>query len=288
MRRPSLNSLAFFDTAAEVGGFLKAAHVLNVTHGAVSRQVRQLEDQLGVKLFERRNRSVYLTEHGEFLFKATRRMFEDLDHTLKALEELDSCRPLVVSCEPTITMKWLIPSQAEFNRIHPNIPLHILAAGGPIDLVKQRVDIALRRNDFFWPNSINSIEVAKEMIGPVCSPEMASQFINGASVPLLQNTRRPSSWSDWSRISKHAIHSAANHVYEYFHLSIQAAISGLGVAIASKYMVKDEIATGRLVAPFGFVPDGSSYFVLSVGDLSPDSAPGKFASWVKSEMVDAT
>lgn len=285
MRRPSLKSLAFFDTAAEAGGFSKAAHVLNVTHGAVSRQIRQLEDELGISLFERRNRAVYLTEHGELLFKTTRRMFDDLDHTLRALGELNSCKPLVVSCEPTLTMKWLIPNQSAFNRLHPDIPLHILAAGGSIDLNKQRVDVALRRNDFSWPSSINSLEVAKELIGPVCSPELSHQFLAETSVPLLQTTRRSSAWADWSRISKRPLSPASTQVYEYFHLSIQAAIAGLGVAVASKYMVKEEIETGRLVAPFGFIPDGSSYFVLAVREFSPDSVEGKFANWVRSEMA---
>ena len=113
-RQPPLNSLRFFEAAARLGSFVKAGDELRLTHGAVSRQIRMLEQSLGVDLFERRNRGVFLTPQGEHLWAATQYAFEHLDTAMASLRKPVRHLPLVVSCEPTISMKWLIPRLGDF------------------------------------------------------------------------------------------------------------------------------------------------------------------------------
>ena len=118
-RQPPLNSLRFFEAAARLGSFVKAGDELRLTHGAVSRQIRLLEQSLGVDLFERRNRGVFLTPQGEQLLGAAQYAFEHLNTVMESLRKPVRHLPLVVSCEPTISMKWLIPRLGDFYRRHP-------------------------------------------------------------------------------------------------------------------------------------------------------------------------
>ncbi len=287
MRRPSLNSLLFFDTAARLGSFVQAALELHVTHGAVSRQIRHLEDELGVVLFERRNRAIFLTAQGHTLLTSTRRIFDEIDGVVTELQRSAEPEPVVVSCEPTITMKWLIPNLPKFNAAYPSVPMHIFAAGGAVDFKRQKIDVALRRNDFYWDPSVHAVEVARELIGPVCAPEFAEQVRGGMrDVSLLHTERRLSAWDDWARVTGNKLNSKSGQTYEYFHLSIQAAISGLGVAISSIYMVQDELMTGRLVAPLGFVEDGSAYYLLSAKNPQSNEPILAFENWVRRTLVD--
>src|SRR5450830_1027575 len=112
----AVNALRFFDIAARHESFVKAADELHLTHGAVSRQIRLLEESLGITLFERRNRAVFLTPAGVQLQAATQHAFAHLATVIETLRQTPLNTPLVVSCEPTIAMKWLIPRQSDFYR----------------------------------------------------------------------------------------------------------------------------------------------------------------------------
>ncbi|SPY77568.1 Gcv operon activator [Providencia rustigianii] len=136
MKLPPLASLRFFDVAARYESFVKAAQELHVTHSAISRQIRLLEEHLGIHLFERRNRAIFLTLEGKLLFQTTTSMFQQLAETVKQLEQPPDIQVVNLSCEPTIAMKWLIPRLTDFYRQYPDITVHLIAAGGPIDLLK--------------------------------------------------------------------------------------------------------------------------------------------------------
>ena len=130
-KQAALGTLRFFEAAARLGSFVQAAAELHVTHGAVSRQIRLLETSLGTPLFERRNRGVFLTPAGAQLRDAVQLAFERLDAALEAVRQPVRQGPLVVSCEPTIAMKWLIPRLGDFYQRHPEVQLHLFASGGP-------------------------------------------------------------------------------------------------------------------------------------------------------------
>ncbi|QVQ25720.1 LysR substrate-binding domain-containing protein [Achromobacter deleyi] len=289
MKLPPLNSLRVFDAAARHEAFGKAAQELHVTHGAVSRQIRLLEEALGVTLFERRNRAVFLTGSGRQLLGVTRSLFEQLASGLAALRPAAADTPLVLSCEPTIAMMWLIPRLPEFQRRHPGMQVHLYAAGGPVDFAAQGVDVALRRNDFEWDAALQAHKVCDEWTGPVCRPGVvALQVADPGADPwggaaALGSATRPRAWRQWSQASGRKAPRRAGPTYEHFYLSLQAAAAGLGVAIGSALMVRDALRDHRLEAPCGFVRDGSAYFLLSPRPCEDDPRAAAFLAWLRQE-----
>lgn len=279
MKLPPLSSLRFFDAAAKAGSFVKAAQELNVTHSAISRQIRLLEEQLNVELFERRNRAVFLTPEGQLLLQATSSMFEQLRMTVEQIKTNSSPDIVSLSCEPTIAMKWLIPRLTDFYRQHPHITVHLVAAGGPIDFAKTHVDLALRRNDFVWGGQIHAMKVCLEQMGVVSLPEIVSST-QWKKFPLLTSASRPEAWKAWQRKSGMDLTGCKYVCYEHFYLCIQAAIAGQGSALASFLMVTDEIQSGQLQAPNGFIPDGSAYYLLSPKPIGADRAVAVFVNWL--------
>lgn len=289
-RMPPLNSLRMFEAAARHESFVSAAHELHVTHGAVSRQIRQLEEQLQVALFERRNRAVFLTPQGTILFKACSEVMGTLAEAIhKITRPVIETRPLVLSCEPTIAIRWLIPRLSDFRARYPEHHIHLLTAGGRVDFARDRVDMALRRNDFKWGDQCFAEPVAPEVTGPVCAPPQAPSLdgVRGRStvLRLLHSRTRPTAWQRWQELVGKTLEPDGVEHFEHFYLSLQAAGAGLGVAIGSVYMVEDDLRDGRLVAPFGFVPDGSEYMLLSPTPFRDDERRLLFLDWIRHEMA---
>ena len=280
MKLPALSAFRYFDAAAQVESFVRAAERLNVTHGAVSRQVRLLEESLGVQLFERRNRAIFLTPAGRALHDTTLSVFEQLQASVQRLQQQAHEAVLVLSCEPTIAMKWLIPRLPAFQAEHPDIQLHLVAAGGPPDFTRGGIDLALRRDDFHWDAQLHSLKICDEAVGPVCRPDLALPAQGFAGQRLLHTATRPEAWTHWLRLNRQSARGSRRADYEHFYLCIQAALAGLGIALASRLMVQDELDSGQLTAPFGFVEDGSAYHLLSTQPFEPASPRRRFADWV--------
>lgn len=314
MPLPPLASFRFFDAAARCGSFVQAAAELHVTHGAVSRQVRQLEEALGVTLFERRNRAVFLTSAGRTLLNTTGPLFEQLHTTVQQLQQGRRQQVLTVSCEPTIAMRWLIPRLPAFQQQHPQITLHLVAAGGPVDFARSGIDLALRRDDFPFHNA-HAEKICDEWMGPVCrdvgglnrgaeqngsrNRNRGADQDNGRSLNsssdqngdlsldcqrLLHSATRRGAWQQWQQISGISTVGSSRAEYEHFYLCAQAALAGLGVAIMSFLMVQDELNSGQLVAPWGFVQDGSGYWLLAKEEITAGSDAGAFREWLVGEV----
>jgi LysR family glycine cleavage system transcriptional activator len=288
-RVPPLNSLRVFEAAARHKSFVRAAHELHVTHGAVSRQIKQLESMIEVELFERRNRAVFLTPQGSVLFEACADAMGRLAKAIRKIKTPSESLPLVVSCEPTIAIRWLIPRLAEFRARYPKHQIHLLTAGGNVDFVRDRVDVALRRNDFNWGDQCHAEPVAPEMVGPVCTPSLGTVAVKGCKgahpVKLLHSRTRASAWQRWREVSGDTIELGEAEHFEHFYLTLQAASAGLGIAIGSVYMVEDDLRDGRLVAPFGFTPDGSEYVLLSPVPFRDDERRLLFLDWIRYAMA---
>lgn len=280
MKLPALSAFRYFDVAAQTQSFVRAAELLNVTHGAVSRQVRLLEESLGVPLFERRNRAIFLTAAGRALHGTTLSVFEQLEGAVYRLQQQARENVLVLSCEPTIAMRWLIPRLPAFHAAHPDTHLHLVAAGGPIDFARSGVDLALRRDDFHWDANLHALKICDEWVGPVCSGGHALPEQGLAGQRLLHSASRPNAWNTWLRQSGESAQGSSRADYEHFYLCIQAAAAGLGVAMASRLMVQDEIDSGQLRAPRGFIQDQSAYFLLSPQGILEDDKSRCFAEWV--------
>ncbi|QBF25128.1 LysR family transcriptional regulator [Pseudomonas tructae] len=280
MKLPALSAFRYFDVAAQTQSFVRAAELLNVTHGAVSRQVRLLEESLGVQLFERRNRAIFLTAAGRALHGTTLSIFEQLEGAVYRLQQQARENVLVLSCEPTIAMRWLIPRLPAFHASHPDIHLHLVAAGGPIDFARSGVDLALRRDDFHWDANLHALKICDEWVGPVCSAGHALPKHGLAGQRLLHSGSRPHAWNTWLRQAGESAKGSSRADYEHFYLCIQAAAAGLGVAMASRLMVQDEIDSGQLQAPRGFIQDQSAYYLLSPQAILDDDKSRCFAQWV--------
>jgi DNA-binding transcriptional LysR family regulator len=293
-RRIGPAALRCFEAAAELESFSRAADRLGLTHGAVSRAVRQIEDELGALLFERRNRAVFLTQAGGLLAEAVRSGFARIDAAAQTIKTRARRRPIVLSCEPTLMMKWLIPRFAYFQAAHPNIEIHLTAGGGPVAL-GEGVDLAIRRDDFVFDERLVPHRLFAERVGPVCRPDRLEAFFEevpkGApklrqDAALLHSRTRPQAWADWLRRGGLEVPQRASHAYfEHFYFSLQAAVSGLGVAIAPWRLAREEIAAGVLAAPFGFVEDASAYHLLSLAPIEADQPTGLFLAWLRQEAA---
>lgn len=285
MRQPPLNSLKVFSVVAEHESIAKAAQVLHITESAVSRQVKNIEHSLDVELFTRRNRRLFLTNEGFLLLHACKNIFSQLDDVFDKITNKSEGGHLVVSCEPTITMRWLIPSLPRFKRLHPEISVHIYAAGGPIDLTLSKTDLALRRNDFTWDKNYETKEIAPEYTGIVCDSQYWDQYQSGAeSFRKLHTKTRKEAWIRWMEAKKVSLESDNDMIFEHFYLSIQAAAAGLGCAVGSLYMCHEDVTSNRLLAPHGFVQDGSAYYLLSDTPIESDGRKRAFYEWIKDEF----
>ncbi|MEJ2794017.1 LysR substrate-binding domain-containing protein [Iodobacter sp. LRB] len=285
IRIPSLNALRVFEAAARHLSLIRASEELFVTQGAVSRQIKQLEESIGVLLFERRNRAIFLTREGELLKNTCQEMLAQLAITLQKLKGNPYDRPLVVSCEPTIAMRWLIPRLSDFHTRYPEIQLHLFTAGGVVDFQGGHIDLAIRRNDFNWGKDCYSEEIGQEKVGPVCVPEQLQDGqIHLEHRRLLHTRTRPDAWARWGGLAQQGVTNHQNLYFEHFYLSLQAATAGLGVAIASAYMIEEELKNGRLIAPYGLLPDGSSYVVLSAEPFAQDKRRLVFLDWLRQEF----
>ncbi|EJT86173.1 LysR family transcriptional regulator [Pseudomonas putida S11] len=136
---------------------------------------------------------------------------------------------LVLSCEPTIAMRWLIPRLPRFHAAHPDLQLHLVAAGGPLDFARSGVDLAIRRDDFHWDKQLYNQKICDEWIGPVCHPTVPLQL---EGQRLLHSATRPDAWPNWLRLSGQQVRHTERSDYQHFYLSIQAASAGLGLAMA--------------------------------------------------------
>ncbi|MRU53518.1 DNA-binding transcriptional regulator, LysR family [Pseudomonas gessardii] len=286
-RMPSLLALRCFESAARLENFARAADELHLTPGAISRAVRLLEEDLGVDLFERRSRRVFLTEAGRRLAKAVSEGLGLINQTVRGIRtDARRTRQLVLSCEPTLLMRWLIPRWSDFQAHHQGLDIHLVAGGGPFSF-NQGIDLAIRRDDFPRPADYHAEPLFPEKVGPVCRPEKAEQWFGKrrqallSSAPLLQTTSRPTAWQEWASAKGLPTPAMDMQPFEHFYFSIQAAVAGLGVAIGPWHLVRDDIQSGVLAAPLGFVEDGSQYCLLSPTAPKLGSVEMELLEWLQ-------
>lgn len=188
LRRLPLNVLKAFYLTAKCGSVTQAAEQLYLTHSAVSKQLQQLEQALGITLWQKEGRYLRLTAAGQRLLQGVEGMFAQLSLTLQALH-LPSNRPLVLSCEPTIAMRWLIPRLAQLREVCGS-EITILCAGGAVNFAQQGIDLAIRRQDFTVSDGVYCAMLAKEQMAAVLAP-------HGRVDCQLHSQSRLSAWQTW-------------------------------------------------------------------------------------------
>lgn len=258
---PFLDDLRAFETVARLGSVRAAAGELALTHGAVSRRVSKLSVDLGLRLLEADGRGVRLTLDGEKLAEATGKAFDLITGALTEIRSGTVAAPIILSCERSLAMCWLIPRLSGFQDKYPDVEVHLSTGGGALDFARDRVTLAIRRLDFPVPAEWTVIKLMPERVGPVMPPSQRERFAAGDYVALGSRTR-PNAWSAWLETHPDAPRPRTTRLFDHHFLMTEAALSGLGVALAPRAIAADDVATGRLDAPLGFDPDGSDYGLI--------------------------
>ncbi|OHC28260.1 MAG: LysR family transcriptional regulator [Pseudomonadales bacterium RIFCSPHIGHO2_02_FULL_60_43] len=288
---PPLNALRAFEAAARLNSVSQAANELNVTHGAISRQVRSLEEHLGVALFSKEGRGLKLTDAGIRLRDVSAELFNRLRSTCAELQQGQADAPFVLACPGSLLARWFIPRLDRLNRELPELRLQLSASEGELDPRRSGVDATLWFAEPPWPADMQVFELAAERIGPVLSPryaQFAALHQAAAAVllgePLLHTSSRPQAWPSWA--ASNGLDSSALKLgqgFEHLYYLLEAAAAGLGVAIAPQQLVADDLTAGRLVAPWGFV-ETSARLALWVPIRSRDNRAERLAQWLRKEL----
>ncbi len=287
---PPLNALRAFEAAARHRSVSRAAQELHVTHGAVSRQVRTLEDALGRALFEREGRGLRLTPAGESLRDAAGGAFAELARSWERLRR-DAEAPLVLGCPGSLLARWVIPRLEKLQRQMPELKLHLSAHEGGFAPALPGLDAALMIDAPPWPADWQVQVLAPERIGPVLSPRhpdfarlAASPPEILAGTPRLQVASRPQAWPQWAQAHGLALdHAGDGPAFEHLYYLLEAAIAGLGVAIAPAQLVAEDLAAGRLAAPWGFTATGGQW--LLAAPRGEDRRIARLGAWLAGELA---
>jgi DNA-binding transcriptional LysR family regulator len=290
---PPLNALRAFEAAARLQSVSRAGDELHVTHGAISRQIRALEEQLGVSLFDKDGRGVKLTDAGLRLRDVTSESFERLRGVCADLRRQQEERPFVLGCPGSLLARWFIPRLDRLQRELPELRLQLSASQGELDPRSAEVDATLLFADPPWLADMQVFELAPERIGPVLSPRYANHARLAAATaealyaePLLHTTSRPQAWPQWAAAQGLAAERMQQgQGFEHLYYLLEAAAAGLGVAIAPQTLVADDLRAGRLVAPWGFV-ETTGCLALWTRRVDPRSE--RLAGWLREELATAT
>jgi len=289
---PSLNALRAFEATARLGSVSRAAEELHVTHGAISRQLRLLEDALGQPLVVRQGRGIVLTTIGEQLHDHVSSAFEQLREGWTELQRERRDAPFVLGCAGSLLARWVIPRLERLERDLPMLRLHLSPEEDPLAPRHAEPDAALAVASPPWPSGWQVHVLAREHIGPVVSPRyagLARLMERGATAlsdeALLFTHSRPQAWPAWARANGIAIDSL-HYGQGFAHLFylLEAAVAGLGVAIAPVQLVQDDIDAGRLLAPWGFKQTDASW-ILATPRRRSDSRVDALAQWMHKELA---
>jgi len=274
-RLPSLNGLRAFEAAARHLSFTQAASELNVTQTAISHQIKRLEEELGVRLFVRQNRSLTLTQQAQDFLPGIRAAFNDLRLATDRLLRKGDDNVLTISTLASLAAKWLLPRLSAFQEAHPEIDVRITTSTGLVEFKNGDVDAAIRYGRGHWPGLRAAWLMADEMF-PVCSPALLTGKRPLRSPEdlrdhvLLHNTNNGDDWRLWLTAAglPPDISKQPGITFDLILMTVQAAIDGMGVAMGRTTYVKDDIAKSRLVVPFEITLPADAGFYL----VSPEGA----------------
>ena len=289
-RLPSLNGLRAFEAAARHLSFTRAAAELNVTQTAISHQIKRLEDELGIRLFVRNNRSLELTPQARDYLPLVRAAFDDLRLATERLVRRDNGKVLTVSTLASLAAKWLLPRLSAFQEAHPGIDVRITTSTSLVDFRKDDVDAGIRYGRGHWPG-VRAEWLMGDELFPVCSPSLLK---SGKPLrcpeDLAQHTLLHTSggydddWRLWLTAAglPVAISKQGGPSFDLIFMTIQAAIDGFGVALGRRSYVQDDVAKGRLVVPFKMTlpVDAGFYLVSPEGRADPPKLRA-FRQWLK-------
>jgi DNA-binding transcriptional LysR family regulator len=292
---PALDLLVGFESAARHLSFTKAGEELHLTQSAVSRQIKELEDQLGVPLFQRRHRALALTEPGQQFYAAAAQVLSTMRSATERLRASSGRRqPVSVTTTASFAALWLIPRLAGFTRDHPGVDVRLTADTRVLDLERDGLDIAIRHGPAVLAGP-NATRLFGEKVFPVCSPKLLKRTplekpADLRNHVLLQyddpDVRHPwLHWKTWFEVERIAdLKPAGTLTFSGYEQIIPSAVAGHGVALGRTPLVKDLLAAGDLVAPFKSQADPArAYFAIVSKGATSRPEVADFVEWLKTE-----
>lgn len=265
MRRlPYLNGIKAFEAAARQGSFAAAAGELNVSPAAISRMVHLLEERLGVALFERKANRLALTPTGHTYQAGLATIFDALANLTSQITSSTGERVLTIGVGPTFAIRWLIPRLADFQKVEPDIEVRF-TTGGVAAPFADDWTCGITLGDGHWPGLTAERLFAADLT-PVCAPRLAARLKRASDLvgaTLLRVAHSKGDWAHWLKAAGAARITAKGPEFEYYGQAIQAAADGVGVAMGIRPYIDDDLAAGRLVAPFDLtVPKGQQWYLV--------------------------
>lgn len=283
MRRlPSLNGLRAFEAAARHGSFTAAAAELHVSQAAVSRMVKLLEERLGFPLFDRRANALVLTERGRALQPALTEAFDGIARRVEQVSAMRAGPVLTVGMGATVAVRWLIPRLSSFHIDHPEIEVRI-ATGGAGAPMNDDWTCAVLLGDGQWPG-YEAERLFSSSLQPVCAPRLAADLRKPADLAgatLLHVSHWAEDWPRWLAAAGVVEPSSKGLSFGSYAMTLQAAIDGVGVALAPRLYILDDIAAGRLATPFGLaVPMVHAWYLVHRASRREDAGFAPFRDWL--------
>ncbi len=282
---PSTSMLSAFESASRLGSFSRAATELNLTQGAISRQIRALEEQLGVSLFDRTPQHVTLTDVGlQYAAEVSAALNIIRTATLNAITNT-SGGELKIAILPTFGTKWLIPRLSSFLENNPDIEVSFINRVVPFDFSYEQLDVAIHYGKPVWPNA-DCTFLMNETVVPTFSPSFQEKYNischeDFTNVPLLHLSTRQDHWEKWFQQNDIEYEAPRGIVLDQFSSISQAAVAGLGVALIPKLFVENELKSGTLVSFDQGAFQGSSAYYLVIPLSRSNYAPlVAFRKWI--------
>lgn len=297
-RLPSLDLLKGFEAAARLLSFTRAGAELYLTQSAVSRQIQELEEQLGVALFERRHRALALTRAGRELYPAAAQVLETMRAAAERLRALGGQRVVVVSTSVTFAALWLVPRLAGFTRDNPGVDVRVSADTRLLDLERSGIDVALRYSSPVLAGP-GAERLFGERVFPVCSPRLLRDALRPLAAPtdlsqqVLLHIDDPDglwpwmSWRAWLEVTGlPELRPTGNLRFTNYSEVIAAAIAGQGVAIGRSPLVREALRAGDLVPLFAREHESSrTYYLLASRSAAARPEVMRFVEWIRSEAA---
>jgi len=287
MRRlPPIRALQSFEVAANHENFSRAAEALCLTHSAISHQVRTLESWFGQKLFARHPGGVTLTEEGEQLKSACMTAFSLLEERCAGIRARVSERKLTIACSTSFLALWLLPRIERFSKQLPELVLSFQTPGDVASLLTRKVDVLILSDRASASDAIDATCVATDVIGPVCAPGWTSLPLSPrdiGTVPVLHARSRPSAWKEWANEVGVSVDLRRGQTLDSLSLTIEAARSGLGFAIAPEMLVRRDLAERRLIAPLGFATVERATYLYVSASRRQQADIAAFREWLITE-----
>jgi LysR family glycine cleavage system transcriptional activator len=290
---PSLNGLRAFEVAARQLSFTRAAAELHVTQTAISHQIRRLEDQLGIRLFERRTRELRLTREAAAYLPAVQAAFEALREATARLQRPVRDGTLTISTTASLAAKWLVTRVAAFQDANPGIEVRITTSPHLVDFRREEIDMAVRYGRGSWPG-LRARWLMAEDIFPVCAPALLQgdkplrQPQDLVHHTLLHTTTSREDWQLWLTAAGLPVSIAARRgmSFDQSFMAVQAAVDGLGVALGRTRFVEADIAAGRLVVPFDVVlPADAGFYIVAPEETADIPKIALFRDWLLASVT---